>query len=62
MFIDDVAYAEKDGGGRAYQSFGVGPEGCLALVRPDGHVAALASLEVGEALQALSCVKVPFAK
>ncbi|CAE6394567.1 unnamed protein product [Rhizoctonia solani] len=61
VFIDDVAYAEKDGGGMAYQSFGVGPEGCLALVRPDGHVAALASLEVTEALNALSCVKVPLA-
>ncbi|EUC60300.1 phenol hydroxylase, carboxy-terminal dimerization domain protein, partial [Rhizoctonia solani AG-3 Rhs1AP] len=61
VFIDDVAFSEKDGGGRAYQSFGVGPEGCLALVRPDGHVAALGSLEPVEALQALSCVKVPLA-
>ncbi|KAG8684788.1 hypothetical protein FRC11_011597, partial [Ceratobasidium sp. 423] len=41
-FLDDVAHAEKDGGGRAYHSFGVGAEGCLVLVRPDGHVAALA--------------------
>ncbi|EUC60295.1 phenol 2-monooxygenase [Rhizoctonia solani AG-3 Rhs1AP] len=61
VFIDDAAFSEKDGGGRAYQSFGVGPEGCLALVRPDGHVAALGSLEPVEALQALSCVKVPLA-
>ncbi|CAE6507186.1 unnamed protein product [Rhizoctonia solani] len=58
VFLDDVAHAEKDGGGRAYQSFGVGPEGCLILVRPDGHVASLAPLEVVEALHALSSVKV----
>ncbi|KAJ1305223.1 hypothetical protein OPQ81_000252 [Rhizoctonia solani] len=59
VFLDDTAYAEKDGGGRAYQSFGVGPEGCLVLVRPDGHVAALAPLEEVQALQALSSIKVP---
>ncbi|KAH7338233.1 FAD binding domain-containing protein [Rhizoctonia solani] len=61
VFIDDIAFADKDGGGRAYQSFGVGPEGCLVLVRPDGHVAALAPLEAVEALQVLSFVKVPLA-
>ncbi|CAE6464650.1 hypothetical protein ACGC1H_006039 [Rhizoctonia solani] len=61
VFVDDVAYGEKEEGGRAYQSFGVGPEGCLALVRPDGHVATLGSLEPVEALRALSCVKVPLA-
>ncbi|KAH7338252.1 thioredoxin-like protein [Rhizoctonia solani] len=59
VFLDDVAFTERDGGGRAYQSFGVGPEGCLVLVRPDGHVAVLASLEAVEVLQALSSVKVP---
>ncbi|CAE6409979.1 unnamed protein product [Rhizoctonia solani] len=61
VFLDDVAYAESSGGGRAYQSFDVGPEGCLAIVRPDGHVSALSSLETAEALQALSGVKVPLA-
>ncbi|CAE6504886.1 unnamed protein product [Rhizoctonia solani] len=61
VFIDDVAFAEKEGGGRVYQSFGVGSEGCLVLVRPDGHVAALAPLEAVEALQALSSVKIPLA-
>ncbi|KAJ1303080.1 hypothetical protein OPQ81_011281 [Rhizoctonia solani] len=59
VFLDDVAYAEKDGGGKAYQSFGVGSEGCLVLVRPDGHVAALSPLEDVETLQALSSVIVP---
>lgn len=50
VFIDDVAYTPQDGGGRAYQSLQVGPEGCLVLVRPDGHVAALAPLDGVEAL------------
>ncbi|KAF8747524.1 MATE efflux family protein, partial [Rhizoctonia solani] len=54
VFLDDISYAEHEGGGKAYQSFGVGPEGCLVLVRPDGHVAALASLEESQILQALS--------
>ncbi|CAE6477828.1 unnamed protein product [Rhizoctonia solani] len=61
VFIDDVAFAEKEGGGRVYQSFGVGSKGCLVLVRPDGHVAALAPLETVEALQVLSSVKMPLA-
>ncbi|KAG8742960.1 hypothetical protein FRC10_000582 [Ceratobasidium sp. 414] len=45
VFIDDVAYAAVDGGGTAYQSFGIGAEGCAVLVRPDGHVAMAASLD-----------------
>ncbi|CCO37953.1 hypothetical protein BN14_12113 [Rhizoctonia solani AG-1 IB] len=59
VFLDDISYAEFEGGGKAYQSFGVGPEGCLVLIRPDGHVAALASLEEAQILQALCYVKVP---
>ncbi|QRW20803.1 FAD-binding domain protein [Rhizoctonia solani] len=59
VFLDDISYAEHEGGGKAYQSFGVGPEGCLVLVRPDGHVAALASLEESQILQALCSVKIP---
>jgi hypothetical protein len=51
VFLDDVAYAEHDGGGRAYQSLVVGPEGCVVLVRPDGHVAALAPLDDIEGLK-----------
>ncbi|CCO32416.1 hypothetical protein BN14_06476 [Rhizoctonia solani AG-1 IB] len=61
VFLDDVSYAESEGGGKAYQSFGVGPEGCLVLIRPDGHVAALASLEETQILEALCTVKVPVA-
>ncbi|KAG8742962.1 hypothetical protein FRC10_000584 [Ceratobasidium sp. 414] len=45
VFVDDVAYAAVDGGGTAYQSFGIGAEGCAVLVRPDGHVAMVASLD-----------------
>ncbi|CCO37764.1 hypothetical protein BN14_11924 [Rhizoctonia solani AG-1 IB] len=61
VFLDDVSYAESEGGGKAYQSFGVGPEGCLVLIRPDGHVAALASLEEAQILEALCTVKAPLA-
>ncbi|CAE6361809.1 unnamed protein product [Rhizoctonia solani] len=61
VFLDDVAYAAQAGGGKAYQTFGVGPEGCVALVRPDGHVAALAPLEAGQILEALCSVRVPLA-
>lgn len=53
VFIDDVAFAPQDGGGVAYQSLEVGPEGCLVLVRPDGHVAALAPLSGVEMLERL---------
>ena len=46
--MDDVALAATDGGGAAYKNFGIGSEGCIAIVRPDGHVAAIAPLgEVG---------------
>jgi phenol 2-monooxygenase len=45
VFIDDVAYLERDGGGNAYRSFGVSSTGCLVLVRPDGHVSGLAPLD-----------------
>ncbi|KAG9091521.1 hypothetical protein FRC06_000538 [Ceratobasidium sp. 370] len=39
VFVDDIAYAAVDGGGTTYQSFGIGSEGCVVVVRPDGHVA-----------------------
>ncbi|CAE6445491.1 unnamed protein product [Rhizoctonia solani] len=61
VFLDDISYAEHEGGGKVYQSFGVGPEGCLVLIRPDGHVSALAPLEETQILQALCSVKVPLA-
>lgn len=51
VFVDDVAFAPQDGGGKAYRSLKVGPEGCLVLVRPDGHVAALAPLGGMDALK-----------
>ncbi|CAE6447934.1 unnamed protein product [Rhizoctonia solani] len=59
VFLDDIAYARQEGGGKAYESFGVGPEGCMALVRPDGHVAALAPLKGEHVVEALCSVKVP---
>lgn len=51
VFLDDESYAKLNGGGRAYQSLGVGSEGCVVLVRPDGHVGALAPLDDAEGLR-----------
>ena len=44
VFMDDIALTETDGGGTTYQSFGIGAEGCIVVVRPDGHVAAVTPL------------------
>ena len=49
--MDDVALDKACGGGAAYRSFGIGPEGCIVVVRPDGHVAAITPLEGVEALK-----------
>lgn len=42
--MDDIALNETDGGGTAYQAFGIGPKGCIIVVRPDGHVANISPL------------------
>ncbi|KAF8594284.1 hypothetical protein BDV93DRAFT_481954 [Ceratobasidium sp. AG-I] len=51
VFLDDVALDEANGGGSAYQAFGIGAEGCVVIVRPDGHVAAIAPLGEAELLK-----------
>ncbi|CAE6353502.1 unnamed protein product [Rhizoctonia solani] len=45
VFMDDIAYIKQDGGGEAYQSLGIGSAGCLVLIRPDGHVSTMSSLD-----------------
>ncbi|QRV88565.1 phenol 2-monooxygenase [Ceratobasidium sp. AG-Ba] len=45
VFMDDVACFPKMGGGRLYESYGIGPEGCVAVVRPDGYIGHVVSLE-----------------
>lgn len=49
--MDDIALDEASGGGTAYRSFGIGPAGCVVVVRPDGHVAAITPLEGVEMLK-----------
>ncbi|PLB49808.1 2-polyprenyl-6-methoxyphenol hydroxylase [Aspergillus steynii IBT 23096] len=50
VFADDDAYGE--GCGHAYQSYGIAPQGCLVLIRPDQHVAFVGDLEDTAALEA----------
>jgi len=45
VFMDDVACFPKMGGGQLYESYGIGPEGCIAVVRPDGYVGHIVPLE-----------------
>ncbi|QRV88493.1 phenol 2-monooxygenase [Ceratobasidium sp. AG-Ba] len=45
VFMDDVACFPQIGGGRLYESYGIGPEGCVAVVRPDGYIGYVVSLE-----------------
>ncbi|KAL5513394.1 hypothetical protein ACEPAH_3793 [Sanghuangporus vaninii] len=48
VFVDDI---DTQGlrGGRAYLTFGISPEGAVVVVRPDGYVGMVASLEGGAA-------------
>ncbi|QRW02682.1 phenol 2-monooxygenase [Ceratobasidium sp. AG-Ba] len=50
-FIDDVAWFPKMGGGRLYESYGIGPEGCVVVVRPDGYIGHVVSLEGADQLE-----------
>ncbi|KAB5591621.1 hypothetical protein CTheo_4921 [Ceratobasidium theobromae] len=45
VFMDDVGVAPRVGGGQLYESYGIGPEGCIAVVRPDGYIGTIVSLE-----------------
>jgi phenol 2-monooxygenase len=51
VFIDD---ADVTGGfgGKGYSYYGIGPEGAVVVVRPDGYVGAIASLDHVEDLDA----------
>lgn len=44
MFIDDED-VQKVKGGKAYESFGVSPEGAVVVVRPDGYIGMITPLE-----------------
>ncbi|RAK95026.1 putative FAD monooxygenase [Aspergillus ibericus CBS 121593] len=50
VFADNKANEEVCG--CAYQDYGIGPEGCMVLVRPDQHVAFIGALEDTDALYA----------
>ncbi|KAJ5766030.1 uncharacterized protein N7511_003646 [Penicillium nucicola] len=43
VFADEELYSERRG--EAYRQYGIGPEGCIVLVRPDQHVALIGSLD-----------------
>lgn len=60
MFIDDTD-ASGSFGGRGYSYYGVGPEGALVAVRPDGYVGAIAPLNQVGGLDAYftSFMKIP---
>ncbi|CUA74784.1 hypothetical protein RSOLAG22IIIB_11473 [Rhizoctonia solani] len=42
-FVD--AISARDGGGRAYRSYGISDDGCIVLVRPDGYVGTIIPLD-----------------
>ncbi|THU89176.1 hypothetical protein K435DRAFT_969217 [Dendrothele bispora CBS 962.96] len=43
VFIDDVDITGEQGG-KAYENFGIGPEGAVVIVRPDGYVGLVTTL------------------
>ncbi|KAG8405465.1 hypothetical protein J3458_022119 [Metarhizium acridum] len=43
IFVDDVSYHE--GHGEMYQAFGIAPDGCVIIVRPDQHVSYVGPLD-----------------
>ncbi|OCB87643.1 hypothetical protein A7U60_g5169 [Sanghuangporus baumii] len=48
VFVDDVD-TQGVRGGKAYLTYGISPEGAVVVVRPDGYVGMVASLEGGAA-------------
>lgn len=51
MLIDDTDVTGSFGGD-GYSRYGVGPQGALVVVRPDGYVGAIAPLDKVEELDA----------
>lgn len=49
-WADAEAYHQA-GGGRVYSSFGIGASGCMALLRPDQHLAFLSDLDDVDSLE-----------
>ncbi|KAL6831586.1 FAD binding domain-containing protein [Trichoderma camerunense] len=43
VFVDDESY--NSGHGKAYEAYGIHPEGCLIIIRPDQYVAKICSLD-----------------
>lgn len=60
VFIDDIDVTGSFGG-QGYSYYGVGPEGALVVVRPDGYVGAIAPLDHVEELDTYfaSFMKIP---
>lgn len=60
VFIDDTDITGSFGG-KGYSYYGIGPEGALVVVRPDGYVGAIAPLDHVEELDAYfaSFMKIP---
>jgi phenol 2-monooxygenase (NADPH) len=48
IFVDDQLYHE--GHGKFYETFGVSPQGCIAILRPDQYVSYLGPLDAPEAV------------
>ncbi|CAE6442570.1 unnamed protein product [Rhizoctonia solani] len=45
VFMDDVSVSPRLGGGQLYETYGIGSEGCVAVVRPDGYIGTIVPLE-----------------
>ncbi|KAG2026541.1 hypothetical protein GB937_001321 [Aspergillus fischeri] len=50
VWADGEAYHHA-GGGKLYSSFGIGDKGCMALLRPDQHLAFLSDIDDVESLE-----------
>jgi phenol 2-monooxygenase len=50
VWADGEAYHHA-GGGKLYSSFGIGDKGCMALLRPDQHLAFLSGIDDVESLE-----------
>ncbi|KAF7591615.1 hypothetical protein BBP40_001315 [Aspergillus hancockii] len=50
VLVDNESY-HHPGGGELYKSFGIDPQGCMVLLRPDQHVAFLSSMDDVHGLQ-----------
>ncbi|KAB8211241.1 FAD binding domain-containing protein [Aspergillus parasiticus] len=50
VWVDEKAYHHA-GGGQLYNSFGISPEGCMVLLRPDQHLSFLSDMDDGKGLE-----------